>query len=679
MNKSNNLGSIEYYDPYNMPKVIIVSNTQMGYQNATGSLVKDLFTGWPKAMLAQVYAYSGSCFDFDVCDKYYHLSNNGDNIDCIVKQVKEFCPDILYLRLVDDPPIFMQFITKLMHEIDVPLITHIMDDWPERLSMREPELFKKQSILLKEILSRAYINLSISDKMSAAFEQRYGVHFKAISNYVDPDYWLDTKSKEANKKFIIRYTGSLAPDMQLESVLDIAKAVEMLQNEVYITFEIFVNKWFSKYTGQLKKIKGTVIKPYVSKDRYKEILHEADLLVLPVNFDELSLVYVRFSMANKLPEYLASGTPVLAYGPLESATIEYIYKSGFGEAVISKDIYTISKAIKKIILNKEKYEELAAQAKENVLVEFSPDKIRSRFQSFFIEAKNNVKAARELHNIDACLIGEYPRGSNIDFNETNVIAKYLGSEKKIMVNVGAHFGWSLSAFVKQGWKIYAFEPDEKNRAALTKNYGDNPLVKIDSRAVSNEIAHEMSFFTSTESTGISSLAPFHKTHKETAKVSVTTLRHFCEETNIDHIDFLLIDTEAYDLFVLKGLDWEKIRPDVIVCEFEDNKTKSLGYDFYDLANFLTDKGYKLLISEWHPIKRYGIRHDWRRLSKYPCKLANENAWGNIIAFKKIPDWQKLMPIINKEATPSTHSFKLIYKINRAIRRHFLSRLFAFYG
>ncbi|MCB0069545.1 MAG: DUF115 domain-containing protein, partial [Caldilineaceae bacterium] len=43
------------------------------------------------------------------------------------------------------------------------------------------------------------------------------------------------------------------------------------------------------------------------------------------------------------------------------------------------------------------------------------------------------------------------------------------------------------------------------------------------------------------------------------------------------------------------------------------------------------------VSEWWPIIRYGISHDWRRLFRFPGKLAEDDAWGNFIAFKNPPD------------------------------------------
>jgi hypothetical protein len=98
------------------------------------------------------------------------------------------------------------------------------------------------------------------------------------------------------------------------------------------------------------------------------------------------------------------------------------------------------------------------------------------------------------------------------------------------------------------------------------------------------------------------------------------------------VDFLKIDTEGHDLFVLQGFPWERNRPQVIECEFEDLKSKPLGYTTKDMADFLVGKGYTVYVSEWHPILKYGQRHDWHRLQKYPCDLACYEAWATCWRF-----------------------------------------------
>jgi FkbM family methyltransferase len=211
----------------------------------------------------------------------------------------------------------------------------------------------------------------------------------------------------------------------------------------------------------------------------------------------------------------------------------------------------------------------------------------------------------------------------------DLLCKSDGS--KIMIDVGAHQGGSLVKFAEDGWKVLAYEPDPNNREILSKLCEKYPSVMIDNRAVSDEIKENLPFYTSEVSTGISSLSTFHESHTESLSVNTTTLDQVLSDNNLDSIDFLKIDTEGHDLFVLRGLSWGKVLPRVVLCEFEDRKTKPLGYDFHELAKYLESKGYKLLISEWYPLIEYGEKHRWRRFANYPCDLLDKNAWGNIIA------------------------------------------------
>lgn len=218
-------------------------------------------------------------------------------------------------------------------------------------------------------------------------------------------------------------------------------------------------------------------------------------------------------------------------------------------------------------------------------------------------------------------------------DEVDVVYELLREENAsgVMIDVGAHHGGSLEQFAEDGWKVFAFEPDPKNRAILSELCTKYPAVNIDTRAVSDKNQDKLPFYTSEVSSGISSLSSFHDSHKESSCVDTVTLDAFFQAEAIQTVDFLKIDTEGHDLFVLKGIPWGGVQPRVILCEFEDRKTKPLGYDFHDLAQFLQDNGYFLLVSEWYPMVEYGTRHKWRRFSSYPCDLADDKAWGNIIA------------------------------------------------
>lgn len=224
-------------------------------------------------------------------------------------------------------------------------------------------------------------------------------------------------------------------------------------------------------------------------------------------------------------------------------------------------------------------------------------------------------------------------------DETGVVARLLRDRigpSHVMLDVGAHFGTSASYFDALGWTIHCFEPDPNNRTKLAQRFGMKSNVTIDIRAVSDVPAKGVTFFQSDESTGISGLHAFRDTHRAAGEVDVTTIDEVTQDLALDRIDFLKIDVEGFDFSVLKGVPWDRLKPDAIECEFEDRKTLPLGYTYKEMAQFLLDKGYSVYLSEWHPIIRYGIRHDWYRLVRFPRVDLAPDAWGNIIAFRTDP-------------------------------------------
>jgi FkbM family methyltransferase len=221
------------------------------------------------------------------------------------------------------------------------------------------------------------------------------------------------------------------------------------------------------------------------------------------------------------------------------------------------------------------------------------------------------------------------------FSELEAVLAFFrkSSQPRVMIDVGSHFGESAEPFLKMGWNVIAFEPDPANRSALEKRVGSFPNLKVLPLACSDKEQVGVPFFSSPESDGISSLSAFRCTHSETARVDITTLKCALAAFDLPKVDFLKIDAEGHDLFVLRGFPWEKFTPQVVVCEYEDKKTLPLGYSHSDLGEFLRSKGYTVFASEWHPIVRYGTQHQWRGLVEDPAAALDPEGWGNFVALR----------------------------------------------
>jgi FkbM family methyltransferase len=215
------------------------------------------------------------------------------------------------------------------------------------------------------------------------------------------------------------------------------------------------------------------------------------------------------------------------------------------------------------------------------------------------------------------------------FDELAAARAALGPQPGVLVDVGAHRGGTLEPFAEAGWEVYAIEPDPANLASLTEKFGSHPRVHIDPRAISARDGEHLTLYTSGVSTGISALAPFHPSHEATATVETVRLDTLLQD--VPSVTVLKTDLEGWDLIALRTFPWERLHPSIVMAEFEDRKTLPLGYNYGDLGRFLMEQGYEVLTSEWFPVVEYGKRHRWRRIERFPLDLADEAAWGNLIA------------------------------------------------
>lgn len=229
------------------------------------------------------------------------------------------------------------------------------------------------------------------------------------------------------------------------------------------------------------------------------------------------------------------------------------------------------------------------------------------------------------------------RKATSQFDERYIIYDFLNFKKGVMFDVGSMDGSSFMPFLLKKWDVFAFEPDKENYKNIS-NYLNkwNLKTTLLEKAVS-DVEETKTFYTSNTSTGIPSLLKFNKDQVPSHEVSTVVLKDLVKANDVNKIDFLKIDVEGYDLNVLKGFDFSKFKPRVIMCEFEDKKTELLGYSTLDMANFIKEKGYFLIYSIWFPIQKYGEQHNWKKMSTSFEDIESDD-WGNIIAFSNKEDY-----------------------------------------
>ena len=223
------------------------------------------------------------------------------------------------------------------------------------------------------------------------------------------------------------------------------------------------------------------------------------------------------------------------------------------------------------------------------------------------------------------------------FSELGLLLEldYPSNRKSVLVDVGAHVGSFSKPYAERGWQVFAFEPEAANYQEFRRNLCAFPKVTCIKKAVSDISADKVPFYHSSEHWGIHSLKPFHPTHHLAGTVETIRLDEVLDQLQIDHVTILKIDVEGADFMALRSFDFNKLQPEVVICEFMDERSvPNFGYTHHDIANYMTERGYTAFISEWAPIKEYGRKdfssepHKFLRCGRY---LRDSNpAWGNLI-------------------------------------------------
>lgn len=219
------------------------------------------------------------------------------------------------------------------------------------------------------------------------------------------------------------------------------------------------------------------------------------------------------------------------------------------------------------------------------------------------------------------------------FDEVGVFLRYRFKRPGAFVDVGANYGLFVAPFARRGTDVVAFEPHPDLFAFLEREYANQPHVRIVQRAIADQPGR-LAFYTSTVHPGIHSLAAFHPTHELQAEVAVNSLDDELSRINVTSVAALKVDTEGADLLVLRGFDFAKRQPELVMVEFMDNRSlEHFGYTHHDMASLMADQGYETWVSEWAAIEEYGRAgeahsHTWLGFSSYrPCGTP---ACGNLI-------------------------------------------------
>ncbi len=196
---------------------------------------------------------------------------------------------------------------------------------------------------------------------------------------------------------------------------------------------------------------------------------------------------------------------------------------------------------------------------------------------------------------------DYSNKSYSQEGEDLILRRIFEDKKKgFYVDVGAHHPKRFSntyLFYKSGWRGINIEARPGSKKLFDKIRKDD----INIEAAISDIPSVLTYFVFDEPALNSfdkelSIKRANETkYKILKEIPLSTVRlseildNYLDSKQA--IDFLSIDTEGYDLSVLKSNDWDKFKPSVILCE--DSEFEFVYPGKSKVFSFLVEKNYQL--------------------------------------------------------------------------------------
>jgi FkbM family methyltransferase len=184
--------------------------------------------------------------------------------------------------------------------------------------------------------------------------------------------------------------------------------------------------------------------------------------------------------------------------------------------------------------------------------------------------------------------------------------KHLGRPVRTIFDVGANVGDVSRRLARDhpAAAIHAFEPVPTTFATLSRNVADTPNIRAHRLALGADVAtRTMHLYEDPCLNTLVDRAPFvaafGTAERDRTTVEVTTVDVFCDAHGISSIDLLKVDTEGFDLDVIRGGEAMFARRLVtfVVFEFTDiRRPAGAGAaGFIEMHDFLEAHGMRLFM------------------------------------------------------------------------------------
>ena len=422
------------------PRVLIVSHTVLAKNTSMGKTMDTYFSGWDRDAIAQLYIQSEVPTN-PLCTNYFRFTDP-DALKSIVQRrrkgtvfteadvqperadpvemgnltgvynygrkrtpliflardgmwrmsgwkhsgmlewAKSFRPDVIFYASGDYA--FSYRITRyLAEQLGVPYVICCFDDFYLYNPNRELFLGKfRHNRFMKtarETVNGAAKILTVNDSMAETYGKVFGRECGVV--------WTAANMEEAPEppeKQGIVYLGDLGlgRNFQLSAIADALR--ECRGPGIPETLDIYSAETDPEILRPVQSNEGIRFHGAVPGHEVAGIIRKSKAVIHTESFDPVIREQVRYSLSTKIADCLASGTGLLAYGPPEAASMDYLIRNEAAFAATARE--ELPEVLNRLFSDEAEYRRITGNAKALARKNHAPEMTRETIRITLAEA-----------------------------------------------------------------------------------------------------------------------------------------------------------------------------------------------------------------------------------------------------------------------------------------------------
>lgn len=273
-------------------------------------------------------------------------------------------------------PECMKYAHWIANKCKLPLVVHLADHSPE---------FERP--FSANILRSASKLVCITEEMKSMYEATLGrKDIEVLQNGAEQNCSEiaapRTEPFSEQNPFVLSFIGGLFSYLHGDCIEDIFEAVSQIRQKFpWVEFHLYGQRQPADFLKDLIHKDGFthhgIVMPLEKKF---EIMEKAHCFVIPSSFKEEKNRHYRYSFPTKLPELIATGRPILSYGPRETATNRILETNNLGLRIHDRSVPKLVESLETLIGQYQKSIKKFAPVPPTILEKFSADCVRSKLR-----------------------------------------------------------------------------------------------------------------------------------------------------------------------------------------------------------------------------------------------------------------------------------------------------------